>query len=392
VTYLPYNRPQMVGRELGYIQEAVAHGHLSGNGPFALRCSAWLEQRLRAPRALLTHSCSGALEMAAILAGIEPGDEIIMPSFTFVTTANAFVLRGAVPVFVDIRPDTLNLDERLVEDAITERTRAIVAVHYAGVACEMDTIAEIAGRHGLLVIEDTAHGLLSTYRGRPLGSMGQMATFSFHETKNVICGEGGALIVGDQKLIDRAEIVHEKGTNRRQFFQGQADKYTWVDIGSSYLPSEIAAAFLFAQFEKADQITARRLELWWLYQEGFAELEESGRVRRPVVPDGCMHNAHLYYLLVPGRGARDELIAALGGRGINAVFHYVPLHDSPAGLRYGRAHGELEVTRRESSGLIRLPLWMGMEDTDVARVVAAVHEILEERLANGRPADSGVAR
>jgi dTDP-4-amino-4,6-dideoxygalactose transaminase len=367
----------MVGRELGYIEEAVARGHLSGNGPFAARCSSWLEQRLAAPRALLTHSCSGALEMAAILAGIEPGDEVIMPSFTFVTTANAFVLRGAVPVFVDVRPDTLNIDEQLIEDAITERTRAIVPVHYAGVACEMDTIMRIARRHGLLVIEDAAHGLLSTYRGRPLGSIGEMATFSFHETKNVICGEGGALIIGDPELVERAEIVQEKGTNRRQFFRGQTDKYTWVDIGSSYLPSEIAAAFLYAQLEEADLITERRLELWTLYHDAFGDLEERGLARRPVVPDGCVHNAHLFYLLVPGRGGRDHLIEALKDREINAVFHYVPLHSSPAGRRYGRAHGELPVTDRESASLIRLPLWMGMADSDIERVVDAVHAILE---------------
>jgi dTDP-4-amino-4,6-dideoxygalactose transaminase len=381
VTYLPYNRPHMVGRELGYIEEAVARGHLSGNGPFAARCSSWLEQRLAAPRALLTHSCSGALEMAAILAGIEPGDEVIMPSFTFVTTANAFVLRGAVPVFVDVRPDTLNIDERLIEGAITDRTRAIVPVHYAGVACEMDVIQQIARKHKLLVIEDAAHGLLSRYRGRPLGSIGEMATFSFHETKNVICGEGGALIVGDSRLVERAEIVQEKGTNRRQFFRGQTDKYTWVDIGSSYLPSEIASAFLYAQLEEADAITERRVELWSLYHDGFGDLEASGLVRRPVIPDGCVHNAHLFYLLVPGQGERDHLIEALKEREINAVFHYVPLHSSPAGLRYGRAHGELPVTDRESASLIRLPLWMGMADSDVERVVDAVHSILEVKPA-----------
>ena len=378
---LPYNRPHMVGRELGYIREAVARGHLSGNGPFAARCSSWLERRLAAPRALLTHSCSGALEMAAILAEIEPGDEVIMPSFTFVTTANAFVLRGAVPVFVDIRPDTLNIDERLVEDAITPRTRAIIPVHYAGVACEMDAIVAISERHGLMVIEDAAHGMLSTYHGRPLGSIGQMATFSFHETKNVICGEGGALILGNQALVKRAEIVHEKGTNRREFFRGQTDKYTWVDIGSSYLPSEIAAAFLFAQLEEADAITARRVELWSQYYEAFADLEASGQVRRPFLPDGCEHNAHLFYLLVHGTGTRDDLIAALAERGISAVFHYVPLHDSPAGRRYGRAHGDLHVTERESRALIRLPLWMGMEDSDIERVVSAVHAILAQRSA-----------
>jgi dTDP-4-amino-4,6-dideoxygalactose transaminase len=378
VNHLPYNRPQMVGRELEYIQQAVEAGHLSGNGPFAGRCSAWLEQLHASPRALLTHSCSGALEMAAILAEIEPGDEVIMPSFTFVTTANAFVLRGAVPVFVDVRADTLNLDETLVEAAITPRTRAIVPVHYAGIACEMDALVEISRRHKLLLIEDAAHGLLSTYHGRPLGGIGALATFSFHETKNVICGEGGALMINDADLVARAEIVQEKGTNRREFFRGQVDKYTWVDIGSSYLPSEIAAAFLYAQFEQAGVITARRLELWDQYHAGFEELEQARVVRRPVVPEGCVHNAHLFYLLVQG-GRRHELIDELGRRGINAVFHYMPLHSSPAGLRYGRAAGELPVTDRESASLVRLPLWVGMEDSDISRVVEAVGEILAPR-------------
>jgi dTDP-4-amino-4,6-dideoxygalactose transaminase len=379
VSHLPYNRPQMVGRELEYIQQAVESGHLSGNGPFAGRCSEWLEQRHASPRALLTHSCSGALEMAAILAGIQPGDEVIMPSFTFVTTANAFVLRGAVPVFVDIRPDTLNLDETLVEAAITERTRAIVPVHYAGVACEMDALIAIARQRDLLLIEDAAHGLLSTYKGRPLGGIGELATFSFHETKNVICGEGGALMINDADLVGRAEIVQEKGTNRREFFRGQVDKYTWVDIGSSYLPSEIAAAFLYAQFEEAGEITARRLELWEQYHAGFEALEQTGRVRRPVIPDGCVHNAHMFYLLVRGTRMRDELIDGLATRGINAVFHYTPLHSSPAGRRYGRVSGELSVTDRESASLVRLPLWVGMEDCDVARVIEAVDEIIARR-------------
>lgn len=358
---IPFNKPYMTGRELDYIAQAHASGHLSGDGPFTKRCHAWLEQRTGAKKALLTHSCTAALEMAAILLDLAPGDEVIMPSFTFVSTANAFVLRGAVPVFVDIRPDTLNIDETLIEAAITPRTRAICVVHYAGVACEMDAIMAIANRHGLIVVEDDAQGVLSTYKGRPLGSIGHLAALSFHETKNVISGEGGALLINDDRFIERAEIIREKGTNRSKFFRGQVDKYTWVDVGSSYLPSEILAAFLAAQFEQADSITRRRLAIWDGYHEAFAEPEAQCRLRRPIVPAHCTHNAHMYYLLLPDLAARTALIEGLKESGVGAVFHYIPLHSSPAGTRYGRVGSPMSVTDATSARLVRLPLWVGLE-------------------------------
>jgi dTDP-4-amino-4,6-dideoxygalactose transaminase len=359
---LPFNRPSLAGRELEYIRAAVAAGHLSGDGEFTRRCHAWLEERLGVTKALLTHSCTGALEMAALLAEVGPGDEVIMPSFTFVSTANAFVLRGATPVFVDVRPDTLNLDERLVAAAVTERTRVIVPVHYAGIGCEMDAIMALAERHSLLVVEDAAQAVMSSYRGRPLGGIGHMGAVSFHETKNVISGEGGALAVRDERFVRRAEIIREKGTNRSAFFRGQVDKYTWVDVGSSYLPSELTAAFLFAQLEQGDVLTRRRLAMWDRYHEAFADLEGEGLVRRPIVPAHCEHNAHLYYLLLPTLDARQELLAALRRGGIGAVFHYVPLHGAPAGRRWGRTHGSLTVTDDVSERLVRLPLWVGLED------------------------------
>ena len=372
MSYIPFNRPFTVGKEFEYIRQAIAQMHLSGNGPFTQRCQEWLEKHVRCRKALLTHSCTAALEMAAILADIRPGDEVIMPSFTFVSTANAFVLRGGVPVFVDIRSDTLNLDERQVEAAITSRTRAIVPVHYAGVGCDMDAIMAIAERHHLVVIEDAAQGVMSTYKGRPLGSIGHLAAVSFHETKNVISGEGGALLINDARFVERAEVIWEKGTNRSQFFRGQVDKYTWVDIGSSFLPSEISAAFLFAQLEEAEAITQKRLVLWMAYHELLAGLESKGRVRRPVVPPVCRHNAHLYYLLLPNLSGRARLIAQLGAGGINAVFHYVPLHSSPAGIRYGRACGRLAHTEQASDCLVRLPLWVEMQKQDVVHVVEEV--------------------
>lgn len=378
--YVPFNRPWAVGTELGHIGDAIAGGHLSGRGPYSERCTAWLERTAGADRALLTHSGTGALEMAALLAGLEPGDEVIVPSFTFVTTASAFALRGAVPVFVDIRPDTLNLDERLVEEAITPRTRAIVAVHYAGVACEMDAIMALAERHGLLVVEDASHALDATYRGRPLGGIGDLAALSFHETKNVIAGEAGALLVNRAALVESAEIALDKGTDRRRFERGEVDRYRWVALGSSYGASDITAAFLWGQLEAAEDIAKRRWRVWERYHAAFAGLEEDGVVRRPVVPPGCEHNAHMYHLLAADRAARDGLIAALDERGVNAVFHYVPLHSSPAGLRHGRAHGELTVTDDASGRLLRLPLWPGMEDADVEHVIGSVHEAL------GRPA------
>jgi dTDP-4-amino-4,6-dideoxygalactose transaminase len=372
---IPFNKPFLTGNELAYIAEAHANGHLAGNGAFSKRCSAWLEERIGSQKALLTHSCTAALEMAAILSGVGPGDEVIMPSFTFVSTANAFVLRGATPVFVDIRPDTLNIDETLIEAAITPRTRAIVPVHYAGVGCDMDAIMAIAARHDLLVIEDAAQGLLADYRGRPLGGIGHLAALSFHETKNIISGEGGALLVNDARFAERAEIIWEKGTNRAQFFRGQVDKYTWVDVGSSYLPGEITAAFLWAQMEQADAITERRLAIWSRYHEAFAPLETAGLVRRPVVPADCTHNGHMYHLLLPDLDARTHFIDRLKGKGINPVFHYVPLHASPLGRMVGRAVGELPETLSAGDRLVRLPFWLGLEehlDGLIDEVVAAV--------------------
>ena len=369
---LPFNRPHMTGAELRNIQTAHANGKLAGDGPFTAQCSAWLEANTGSHRALLTHSCTSALEMAALLLDLLPGDEVIMPSFTFVSTANAFVLRGAVPVFVDIRADTLNLDETLIEAAITAKTRAIVVVHYAGVACEMDAILAIAKKHQLPVVEDAAQGLMSRYKGRALGSLGVLGTLSFHETKNVISGEGGALLINDATYDERAEIIREKGTNRSRFFRGQVDKYTWVDIGSSYLPGDMVAAFLYAQLEQANAITAQRLAIWNEYHAQLAPLEADGLLRRPIVPAECEHNAHMYYVLLPTLARRMALIEALKGEGINAVFHYVPLHSSPAGMRYGRAHQTLVVTNRVSDCLLRLPLWVGMSRDDVSRIVSTI--------------------
>ena len=357
---IPFNRPYMTGRELDYIAEAHAHGHLAGDGIFTKRCHAWLERTTGAKRALLTHSCTAALEMAAILTDVGPGDEIIMPSYTFVSTANAFALRGATPVFVDIRPDTLNLDEKLVAAAITERTRAIVPVHYAGVSCDMDTIAHLADDYRLWVVEDAAQAIQSTWKGKPLGSLGHLACLSFHETKNVIAGEGGALLVNDERLVERAEIIREKGTNRSKFFRGQVDKYTWVDIGSSYLPGEVTAAFLAAQLEHADEITAKRLDIWKKYFVWSTSLESAG-LERPFIPDQCLHNAHMFYLLLPDIDRRTRLIEHLRTCGISAVFHYIPLHSAPAGRRFGRAAASLPLTERTSDRLVRLPLWIGIE-------------------------------
>lgn len=375
---VPFNRPYASGAELAHVGEAIAGGHLSGNGPFSLRCARWLEEATLAERALLTHACTGALEMAALLAQIEPGDEVIMPSFTFVSTANAFVLRGAVPVWVDVRSDTLNLDEALVEEAITPRTRAVVAVHYAGVGCEMDSLLELADRHSLLLVEDAAHALGATYRGRPLGALGHLGALSFHETKNLISGEGGALLLRDSGFVERAEILHEKGTNRREFVRGRVDKYTWVDVGSSFAPSEINAAFLWGQLERAEWINAQRMGVWRSYHAAFEELEAAGLTRRPVVPEHCGHNAHMYHLLLASRAARDEFLERLERAGVNAVFHYVPLHSSPAGLRLSRAAGELPVTDRAGDRLVRLPLWVGMSQAQLDLVIRAVHAALAD--------------
>jgi dTDP-4-amino-4,6-dideoxygalactose transaminase len=373
---IPFNKPYMTGKELWYISQAHANGHLASDGAFTRKCNAWLESRTGCNRALLTHSCTAALEVTAILADLQPGDEVIMPSYTFVSTANAFVLRGAVPVFVDIRDDTLNIDETRIEEAITGKTKAIVVVHYAGVACEMDTILEIADRNQLLVIEDDAQGIGSSYKGRPLGSIGHLAAVSFHETKNIISGEGGALLVNSSNFSKRAEMIREKGTNRSQFLKGQVDKYTWVEIGSSYSPSELIAAFLLAQMEEADDINRRRLEIWNTYHQWFATLEEQGKVRRPYIPSECKINAHMYYLLLPDLKRRTAFIESLKKRGIGAVFHYIPLHDSPMGRKYGRTSGDLEHTEELSERLVRLPLWLGMED-DLAWVIQQITEVID---------------
>jgi dTDP-4-amino-4,6-dideoxygalactose transaminase len=374
--FLPFNRPYLTGHEFEYMLQAATNAHLAGDGPFTQRCQAWLEQQIGCRRALLTHSCTAALEMAALLADIVPGDEVIMPSFTFVSTANAFVLRGAVPVFVDILPDTLNLDPALVDAAVTRRTRAIVPVHYAGVACEMESMLEIAGRSNLLVIEDAAQAIGSTYRGRPLGQFGHLAATSFHETKNIISGEGGALLINDEQFSARAEIIREKGTDRSRFLRGQTDKYSWVDIGSSFLPGELTAAFLSAQMECAASIASRRLEVWGWYYERCAYLETSGRVRRPIIPADCGHNAHMFYLLVSDPETRSRVLSGLNGQGINAVFHYVPLHSSAAGLTHARVSGSMQQTESLSERLIRLPLWIGLEQADCDRVATCLERLL----------------
>lgn len=376
---IPFNRPHLTHREMGYIAHAHALGALSGDGPYTKKCHTRLQEVTGAASALLTHSCTAALEMMAILADIAPGDEVIMPSYTFVSTANAFVLRGGVPIFVDVREDTLNLDETKVEAAITERTRAIVAVHYAGVACDMDALSGIAERHGLLLLEDAAQAFLSTYKGRPLGGLGHMAAFSFHETKNVISGEGGALLVNDPRYSERAEIIREKGTNRSKFFRGETDKYSWVDVGSSFLPSEIVGAFLYAQLEEATSITRCRLDLWARYHEAFLRLEVAGHVRRPVVPEYCEHNAHMYYLLCQDADARSQLIDHLKRGGVHSVFHYVPLHSSPAGLRYARTPGSLDVTQSVADRLVRLPLFVDLTQAEADRVVDMVTNFFGSR-------------
>lgn len=379
---IPFNKPFTIGAELENIAAAVRGGHLSGDGPFTQRCHRWLEERLSARRALLTHSCTAALEMAAILCDLEPGDEVIMPSFTFVSTANAFVLRGATPVFVDIRSDTLNLDEAAAARAVTRRTRAIVPVHYAGVACEMEAIMALARSRDLVVVEDAAQGVLSEYRGKKLGAIGHLGCLSFHETKNVISGEGGALLVNDERFVARAEIIREKGTNRAQFFRGEVDKYSWVDIGSSYLPSELVGAFLWAQLERAAEINARRLRLCAAYRSGLEALAARGLLALPQPePAGARGNGHMFYVLLQDLATRGALIAHLRARGIHAVFHYVPLHSSPAGRKFGRAAGPMTVTQDVSERLLRLPLYYGLADADVAEIVAAIAAFFD-----GRPA------
>jgi dTDP-4-amino-4,6-dideoxygalactose transaminase len=381
--HIPFNKPYRTGQESRFIEEALDNAHLSSDGLFTHRCKAWLEERTGTRSALLTHSATAALEAAAILTEVGPGDEVVMPSFTFVTTATAFLMRGATPVFVDVREDTLNIDERAVAEAIGPATKAIVVVHYAGVACDMGALTAIAGDARVPLVEDAAHAIMSEVDAQPLGAIGSLGALSFHETKNVTCGEGGALLVNDPRLVDRAEIVRDKGTNRKQFFRGEVDKYTWLDVGSSFGMSELAAAFLWAQFLEAEEITARRLAIWSRYHAAFEELEAEGRIRRPVVPPGCAHNGHLYYLLAPDRDTRTALLQELNENDINAVFHYVPLHSSVAGVRYGRTVGELPRTTELSERLLRLPLWTGMTDGEVDRVIEAVRAAIATPIRSG---------
>ena len=369
-----FNRAAVTGREIEYVTRAITDGPIHGDGPFTRACHEWLERLTGSPKALLTTSCTHALEMAAILLDLQPGDEVIVPPFTFVSTVNAIVLRGARPVFVDIRPDTLNIDEGQIEAAITPRTRAIVLVHYAGVACEMDAIMAIAGRHGLAVVEDNAHGLFGRYKGRQLGTFGTLATLSFHDTKNISCGEGGALMINDPRFVDRAEIVREKGTNRTRFYRGQVDKYTWCDIGSSYLPSDVLAAYLLAQLESHDAIQARRHAIWSRYAEALAPWAARRGARLPVVPPGREHPAHIFYLLLPSLEARTALLAHLRSRMILAVFHYQPLHLSEMGRRFGGNDGQYPVTEDVADRLVRVPIFYQLTDEEQARVIAAVQE------------------
>ncbi len=367
---ITFGKPLIVGKELFNIAQAVINNHLSGDGEFTQKCHQWLQNNLQCQRAMLTHSCTAALEMSAILCNIQPGDEVILPSFTFVSTANAFVLRGATPVFIDIRPDTLNIDESLIEQAITEKTKAIVPVHYAGVGCAMDTIMAIAQKYNLYVIEDAAQAILSEYKGRKLGAIGQLGCLSFHETKNVISGEGGALLINDDSLIERAEIIREKGTNRSRFFRGEVDKYTWVDVGSSYLPSELIGAFLYAQLEHAETITQQRIHTCQQYHALLSPLEKSGNIQLP----SQMGNGHLFYTLTRSLQERTRLIAFLKNEGVHTVFHYIPLHSSPAGLKYGRIGSDMSVTNHVSDTVLRLPVYYGINELDIQWVADKIYE------------------
>lgn len=372
---IPFNIPPYVGHEMEYLQKACEVNHkICGDGPFTKQCKAWVEEKTGTAGCLMTTSGTSALEMAAHLSHIQPGEEVIMPSYTFCSTADAFVLKGAVPVFVDIRPDTMNLDETLLEDAITDKTRAIAVVHYAGVSCEMDTILEIAKRHHLTVVEDAAQGVMSSYKGRALGTIGDFGCYSFHETKNYSMGEGGAILIRDPEKISEAEILREKGTNRSQFFRGQIDKYTWVDYGSSFLPSELNAAYLMAQLDQAEEINNARLARWEQYYRLLSPLAAEGRIELPVIPEGCVHNAHMFYIKTGDLEERQALIQALREQGILAVFHYIPLHSSPAGKKFGRFHGEDRYTTRESERLLRLPMYYSLTEENVNDVVSVIEE------------------
>jgi dTDP-4-amino-4,6-dideoxygalactose transaminase len=371
---IPFNHPYAVGQEFEYIRQAIANSHTCGDGPFTKKCHALLEEIVGVSKALLTTSCTHALEMSALLLDIQPGDEVIVPSFTFVTTVNAFVLRGANPVFIDVRPDTLNFNEEKLEQLITPRTKAIIPVHYAGIGCEMDAILEIAGRYGVPVVEDNAHGLFGKYKGKYLGTFGKLATQSFHETKNFNCGEGGALLINDPQYIERAEIVREKGTNRSRFYRGQVDKYTWVDLGSSYLPSDMLAAYLYAQLEAREQIQAKRRQVWEYYHEHLQGWAEENGVRFPIVPDHCDQAYHMFYVLMPSLEKRQALLAHLKAQGIIGTFHYLPLHLSEVGRKLGGKEGDCPVTEDVSDRLLRLPFYNDLTEADQARVVAAVRE------------------
>lgn len=374
---IPFNIPPFTGKEMDYIRQAVENQKICGDGPYTKKCSEWIEQKTGTAKCLLTTSCTHATELAALLADVKEGDEVIMPAYTFVSTADAFVLRGAKPVFVDIRPDTMNIDEKLIEDAVTSRTRAIVPVHYAGVACEMDTIMDIAKRHNLLVIEDAAQGMMSTYKGQALGAIGDFGCYSFHETKNYSMGEGGALLIKDPKYVEEAEIIREKGTNRSKFYRGQIDKYTWVNYGSSYLPSDMNAAYLWAQLEMAEQINEKRLSIWNRYRELLTPLKEQGYIELPTIPEGCVHNAHMFYIKAKDLEERTRLIDFLKKNEIWSVFHYIPLHTAPAGLKFGEFHGEDKYTTKESERLCRLPLFYSLELEQVDYIVSKVKEFYQ---------------
>lgn len=369
-----FNVPPYVDTAMDYIKECIANQKICGDGKYTKECNKWLEEKTKTRKALLTTSCTHATELAAILADIKPGDEVIMPAYTFVSTADAFVMRGATPVFVDIRPDTMNIDEKKIERAITEKTKAIVPVHYAGVACEMDTIMDIANRHNLIVIEDAAQGIMSTYKGRALGTIGNFGAMSFHETKNYSMGEGGALLIRDEKDVEDAEIIREKGTNRSKFFRGQIDKYTWVNLGSSYLPSDMNAAYLYSQLEIADEINNQRLDNWNRYYKNLEALKNAGKIELPVIPEGCVHNAHMFYIKAADIEERSALIAFLKERGIMSVFHYIPLHTAPAGIKFGRFDGEDEYTTKESERLARLPMYYGLKPEEVDMICETIKE------------------
>ena len=373
---IPFNKPFVIENELEYIKDAIDNKLIRGDGGYTKKCHSFLEKKLEAKKVLLTHSCTAALEMAAILTDIKPGDEVIMPSFTFVSTANAFVLRGAVPVFVDIRPDTQNIDESLIEQAITNKTKAICVVHYAGVACEMDKIMEIANRHNLIVVEDAAQAVGSLYKGKPLGTIGDIGCFSFHETKNIISGEGGAVIINKDKYVERAEIIREKGTNRSKFFRGQVDKYTWVDIGSSYLPSDMIGAYLYPQLQNVNKINQKRLDIWHEYDEFFKQYD--GIIRRPVVPQECVHNAHMYYVLFKNLNLRTKFINFMKENEISTVFHYIPLHSSPAGIKYCKTFGDMSNTDKTSDTLVRMPLFYNLSKEDMTAIKNTISEFMEK--------------